>query len=490
MISTTAFAVTPPTEDLMKIGVGARPMGMGKAFVAVADDGDSIFINPAGLAGMKNWEFTSMYVNMLEGDVPYTVLSGSIPLKNGNNLGLGLIATGTSNIPSPGPQSISYFDYYDRLFFLSLAGNMKKNVQLGGNLKLFSKGFTGGDNNTGFGIDADLGIKYFHNDWLTFGANLQNLAPFPLMWRSSAADDIPAIIKLGTAAKVLQKKLTLALDVDYPAGRNIPSVFHLGAEWPATEIFSLRVGADQIVSAANNVSTNPTAGIGLNFQGFRLDYAYHPYQESDMDIAQYVSFSYSPPPAKIVPPPPPKKVEKKPPMFIDVPDGYWAKEAIEALATMGIVSGYPDRTFKPEGEITRAELAVILMRVKGNVARTYERKFKDVRIDHWAADYINLAADSNVVQGFPDGTFRPANNVTRAEGLAMIARFANIAPEAPETIGDVDAGHWISPLLGGALKAGMLRFLQGQPFEPDRALTRAEAAEILYRSPALKKFVI
>ncbi|MFH1683974.1 MAG: PorV/PorQ family protein [Candidatus Margulisiibacteriota bacterium] len=298
VIPNLAWAVTPPTEDLMKIGVGARPMGMGKAFVAVADDGNSVFMNPAGLASLKTWQFTSMYVNMLEGDVPYTVLSGSYPLKTGN-LGFGLIATGTSGIPSPGSQSISCFDYYDRLFFLSYAADAKKlfrgkDVSLGGNFKIFSKGFTGSYTNTGLGFDFDLGLKYAHNKWLTLGANLQNILPTYVNWTSGSQDDIPALLKLGSAIKVFGGRATMALDADVSLGRSLPTPLHLGLEWPINQVLILRTGLDQIISAASRLSTNPTVGVGFNFRGFKLDYAYHPYQETSLDIAHFVSFSFSP----------------------------------------------------------------------------------------------------------------------------------------------------------------------------------------------------
>jgi nucleoid-associated protein YgaU len=287
-----------PTEDLMKIAAGARPMGMGKAFVAVANDGNSPFVNPAGLAKLKTWQFTSMYVNILDGDVPYTVLSGSYPFDIGN-VAIGLISTGVSDIPSPTPTGFNYFDYYDRIFYVSYANSAEdilrmKNIYWGGNFKMFAKGFSGSENNSGFGLNMDVGLQYFQSEWLTLGANMQNFLPTKLTWSSGAEDEIPFLVKLGGAVKVLENDLVLAADMDFPVGSGANTLLHLGAEYPINEMFSVRGGLDQIPSAASQVSTNPTLGLGFAYQGLKLDYAYHPYYESSVDTTHYISFSYSP----------------------------------------------------------------------------------------------------------------------------------------------------------------------------------------------------
>ena len=179
------------TEDLMKIGVGARPMGMGKAFVAVSDDGNSAFVNPAGLAELKKWQVTSMYVSLLEGDLPYTLVSGSMPFWKGT-VGLGLIYTGVSDIPSPTSEGISYFNYYDKLMFLSYGAEagFSKKLSWGANIKFFNKGFSGGVTSSGSGFGLDLGIKYKVKEWINIGANLQNI----LNRRSDSGYGVLAIV--------------------------------------------------------------------------------------------------------------------------------------------------------------------------------------------------------------------------------------------------------------------------------------------------------
>ncbi len=293
LITAAGAVTTPYTEDLMKIGVGARPMGMGKAFVAAADDGNSPFLNPAGLASLTAWQFTSMYVNLLDGDLPYTLISGSLPLKKGN-LGLGIISCGTYGIQSPGPQSISSFDYYDRLIFLTYGAQAGSIISLGANLKYFSKGFTGSGGNTSSGANLDLGLKLKYNEGLTLGADLQNVLPTRLVWTSGAEDDIPMLIKLGMSSKLMKDRGIADLDVDIPTESGQSALMHAGVEWGLSRFFIVRGGFDQILSADQTISTNLTAGLGLNLNGMRFDYAYHFYTDLSSGVSHFFSFSFSP----------------------------------------------------------------------------------------------------------------------------------------------------------------------------------------------------
>ncbi|MFA5104603.1 MAG: PorV/PorQ family protein [Candidatus Margulisiibacteriota bacterium] len=295
LLSSAVFAL-PATEDLMKIGAGSRPMGMGKAFVAVADDGNSVFMNPAGLAGLPGWQATSMYTSLFGNELPYILFSGSTPFKSGN-LGFGVISTGSGQIPSPSATGISYFDYYDNLYFVSYAMDAsrlfdEKKVFIGSNFKIFNKGFLGSTVNSGTGFDMDFGLKYTLSDSLSFGLNAQNVLPTKISWSSGAQDDIPMTVKAGTAAKVYKGNIILALDADFSPGRNLPSPVHIGAEWSLNKYVRLRAGLDQMISAASTLSNNPTAGIGLNLSGFKIDYAYHPFTDNPESPAHFISISY------------------------------------------------------------------------------------------------------------------------------------------------------------------------------------------------------
>ena len=105
--------------------------------------------------------------------------------------------------------------------------------------------------------------------------------------------------------------------------------------------------------------------------------------------------------------------------FTDIKDGQWYTRAIATLANAGIVDGYPDGTFNPNAPITRAEMATIIARFAKLDVNT--KTFNDID-GHWAQKYIELAAGNNWINGYEDGSFRPNQNITRAETFAMINR--------------------------------------------------------------------
>lgn len=105
--------------------------------------------------------------------------------------------------------------------------------------------------------------------------------------------------------------------------------------------------------------------------------------------------------------------------FSDIKDGAWCCRAVSTLTNMGIIKGYTDGTFRPNADITRAELATIIARFAKLDVNT--KTFSDIN-GHWAQKSIELAAGNGWINGYEDGTFRPNNNITRAETFAMINR--------------------------------------------------------------------
>lgn len=103
--------------------------------------------------------------------------------------------------------------------------------------------------------------------------------------------------------------------------------------------------------------------------------------------------------------------------FTDVKAGMWCNRAIATLTNMGIIKGYTDGSFQPNKSITRAELATIIARFAKLDVNT--KTFSDIN-GHWAQKNIELAAGNGWINGYEDGTFRPNNNITRAETFAMI----------------------------------------------------------------------
>ena len=105
--------------------------------------------------------------------------------------------------------------------------------------------------------------------------------------------------------------------------------------------------------------------------------------------------------------------------YSDIKDGAWCCRAVATLTNAGVINGYTDGTFRPNAPITRAELATIIARFAKLDVNT--KTFSDIN-GHWAQKSIELAAGNNWINGYDDGTFRPNNNITRAETFAMINR--------------------------------------------------------------------
>ena len=118
--------------------------------------------------------------------------------------------------------------------------------------------------------------------------------------------------------------------------------------------------------------------------------------------------------------------------FTDVSNDAWYCSAVSTLSAMGIISGYPDATFRPNASITRAEFAAIATRFDVNGDKT-PASFNDIA-DHWAKDEIAVATNNGWVNGYEDGSFRPQNKITRAETMSLVNRVLNRKPETAEDL--------------------------------------------------------
>ncbi|MBQ7492672.1 MAG: S-layer homology domain-containing protein [Clostridia bacterium] len=118
--------------------------------------------------------------------------------------------------------------------------------------------------------------------------------------------------------------------------------------------------------------------------------------------------------------------------FSDVKDGMWFNAAVSTMAKLDIVTGYPDGTFRPNDTITRAEFAAIAARFDRETSAG-ETAFSDI-LGHWARTEIEKAAYNGWITGYPDGTFRPDRKITRAESMALVNRVLARDPERPEDL--------------------------------------------------------
>ena len=168
-------------------------------------------------------------------------------------------------------------------------------------------------------------------------------------------------------------------------------------------------------------------------------------------------------------------------LFSDA-EGHWAEEQINELADAGIVNGFDDGTYHPDDQVTRAEMVTLLARLTGWPAWENAVIFSD-SIPAWAAGSVNAAVARGVVTGYPDNTFKPGNPVTRAEAAVILDKALNL-PYAVASTNFNDAGQipaWAADSLNRVVAAGLMRGYDDYTVRPGASLTRAEIAVLLKR---------
>src|SRR3989339_410138 len=220
-----AYAIDPTD-----IGVGARPLAMGKAYTAVADDGSAMFINPAGLSTSNSLKIVSMNGNLLS-EIPYTMMGISQPMLGGN-VAIGYVGLGVAGIQE----------------------------------------------STLSGITPEI------NDNMAIGCTVKNLIP----GNNMNSDEFPMSTTIGIANKFNKIDLLTAVDLEISE----MLLLHLGVEWKPMKFLSIRAGLDQQPSAGE-VATNFSTGLGFDIKGFMFDYAYHTYADLSELTTHYFSIGYN-----------------------------------------------------------------------------------------------------------------------------------------------------------------------------------------------------
>lgn len=169
--------------------------------------------------------------------------------------------------------------------------------------------------------------------------------------------------------------------------------------------------------------------------------------------------------------------------FSDVEEGSPSSEEINALVSVGILSGYPDGTFRPRNSINRAELTKILVSgLHSEEAKGETNCFPDVK-DEWFSTYVCAAERLGWIKGYADGTFRPDQTINRAEALKIIiSSLASDFGDDEYLPFDVPEDSWFAPFVSKALQLGVL-VNRGQ-FNPSHELLRKDAAMWIYNGIA------
>jgi hypothetical protein len=171
--------------------------------------------------------------------------------------------------------------------------------------------------------------------------------------------------------------------------------------------------------------------------------------------------------------------------YTDLDTSKWYHEAVDYVLNKGIMEGYSDDIFAPNTALTRAQMAMILYRIAGKpeVSET-ESPFTDVPENKWYTEAVIWAASAGIVEGFGDDTFRPDDNISRQDLVLMIWRYEN-KPAATQTSLDFpDAAQVSSYAEAALLWAGETGIVQGDDYgklNPKNNATRAEAATMIMR---------
>ena len=166
-------------------------------------------------------------------------------------------------------------------------------------------------------------------------------------------------------------------------------------------------------------------------------------------------------------------------------EGHWARESIERLAGLGVVSGYDDGGFHPEDDVTRGQFLKILigaMEIMGKAEITPGAGFSDTE-GHWSADYVSTAVSMGIVSGYGNNTFAPDEKITREQIAVMLARAAGITPSG-SVISYTDADKiapWARDAVIATSEDGLYAGNPDGSFSPAKNASRAEAAVLVLR---------
>jgi hypothetical protein len=261
--------------QFLKIGAGARAVGMGEAFSGIADDVSSIYWNPAGLAGLEKPSMEAMYSEWFQA-MNYQFMAFAYPFSVGT-FGISLSGFGVDNIEKrteDTAEPISDFSARDAAYSVAFARNVAEKISAGINVKIIRQQI---DEETATAFAADLGAFYKTPiEKLTCGLVIQNVGSKVKF--IDEADPLPMKIKLGAGYRLLSDKLTVGLDANAPNDNRL--YFSAGAEYSSRIISDLsgsfRAGyktGQETGGSLDGIST----GAGLGYKDFNLNFAWVPY---------------------------------------------------------------------------------------------------------------------------------------------------------------------------------------------------------------------
>jgi len=272
----SVFAAGKTSGNFLKIGVGGRPVGMGEAYTALANDASAAYWNPAGLGEQEALEIFSMHSNWLV-DTSFQYLGFAFPFRDMGALGLSYRVLNYGNIPAYNASGSREADVYasDSALCFSWGRALNEKLSLGLNLKYVSQSLASFNAGT---ASLDLGMRFNLQPSLVLGVSVQNILGSLTFIQDEGV--LPRKLSVGLGAShFIFEPLTVAVDYNMPLDGS--GYLNYGCEYLLNDFFALRLGSAQ---------SRWQGGIGFKTPSFGLDYAYVPYQ--DLGATHRVSFSF------------------------------------------------------------------------------------------------------------------------------------------------------------------------------------------------------
>ncbi len=282
--------------EFIALGAGGRALGMGGAFVALANDVTAGYWNPAGLSHMNYPQITLMHDEQFGSLVNYDYGAFAMPFGSNTSLGLSIIRVGVDDIPDTrnagldangnltydpnqftrtDPSRVTYFNAADWAFYFTYSKKQSDDFSYGANVKIIRREL--GDNSA-TGIGFDIGLWYTPFDDVVLGANLQDITTTFLAWDTGTNELISPTMKIGSAYFIdaLGGRFVPAVDFDVRfENRRSASTAHLGPvsfdmhsgmEFQFKQLVALRVGYSDVKQF--------TVGAGLKLPKLNIDYSF------------------------------------------------------------------------------------------------------------------------------------------------------------------------------------------------------------------------
>ncbi|SDD38827.1 S-layer homology domain-containing protein [Peptococcus niger] len=198
--------------------------------------------------------------------------------------------------------------------------------------------------------------------------------------------------------------------------------------------------------------------------------------------------------SKTIPKPEPKPTPKPETKPEAKPAPKLSNHDLNKTGHYSYLTGYPDGSFAPNKGMTRAEVASLFTRLLKDQplkGQSYKADLSDLHAGDWYADAVGYAVQKGIVSGYPDGTFKPNQAISRGEFAAIAARFTDMTGDQPPAFSDLDPNHWSYQAICQVAAKGWLSGYPDGSFKPNQPITRAEVATIsnrmLNRTPDLDR---